>query len=44
MLWYPLFSHTFRNLTLSPLAVNMGTEKSIESGSCVHFFCSAPSC
>ena len=32
VLWYPLFSHTLRNRTRSPDAVNMGTESRVRSG------------
>ena len=40
VLWYPLFSHTLRNRTRSPDAVNMGTEKSSEIGGLLHAFLS----
>ena len=34
VLWYPIRSHTFKNRIRSPLAVNIGTEKSSVIGGC----------
>ena len=38
VLWYPIRSHTFKNRIRSPLAVNIGTEKSSVIGGCTHAF------